>query len=407
MDSVENQYTKWIYPAPIDDMVQAIKDKSYIEIGDPLNEWPRYWPHKRGIDKMDILIAGCGSIQAAYYACRLPNCNILGIDLSTESLKHQEKLKHKHQLDNLTLKKISLLDLDPDEKKFDFIVSSGVLHHLPNPDEGLLALAKVLKPEGVMSLMVYGTSLRLGVYMLQEVFKILGFRQTKDDVELVKATINTLNSKHVLRNYTSVVDDINYDAGVVDTFLHPQDTSYYARDIFSFTRGAGLEFVSWNDPLPYSLKANIPAMHPLWKKLNGISLEDEAQICDLLDQSRGTHRWIAAHPEYAKKIVIPTNSIKLLTCTVIMNPAVIVLEAADQNKKTTAKCKRINHFFEIHHFVTLVIERLNNNNSIKEVVDLLITDPKKRQEMYLLTIEEISTLHINGHLFILLPQRLC
>ena len=58
---VENQYREWVYPLPVDDMREAIANGSYWEIGDPSLYWPLFWPHQRDADKLDILVAGCGT----------------------------------------------------------------------------------------------------------------------------------------------------------------------------------------------------------------------------------------------------------------------------------------------------------------------------------------------------------
>ena len=54
---------------------------------------------------------------------------------------------------NDRIENIPLLDLGG---KFDFIETSGVLHHLEDPQDGLKILSNVLKENGGMSLMVYG-----------------------------------------------------------------------------------------------------------------------------------------------------------------------------------------------------------------------------------------------------------
>lgn len=122
MRAVESQYTKWVYPIPIDDMQTAIADGSYWEIGDPILYQPLFWPHRRQIERLDILVAGCGTVQAAYYACRNPNWNVTGIDLSDASLAHQNKLKRRHGLDNLRLKKCDVTKAAMLGKSYDFIV---------------------------------------------------------------------------------------------------------------------------------------------------------------------------------------------------------------------------------------------------------------------------------------------
>lgn len=400
MNKVETQYTNWVYPLPVQDMQKAIADGSYTEIGDPMIEWPRFWPNKRGIGKLDVLIAGCGTNQAAYYACRNPNWNVTGIDLSDSSLEHQKILKNKHNLTNLILKKLDLLQVQMLNQNFDLIVSSGVLHHLPDPNLGLNALKEVLRTDGVMNLMVYGASLRLGVYMMQNVFRELDFKQSKEDVDLVRLTIASLHPNHAVKRYTNEALDLKYDAGIVDTFLHPQDKPYYVDEIFALTRDAGLEFISWLDPLDYSLEAHIPLTHPLWNKLKNISKEKQAHICDLLVQGRGVHRWVAGHPDYAKKIVIPEEFNQLLQCSLILNPNITILEKSTPDKKVGVKCKRYKHEFEISHHLSRILEELNGTNSIKDVIDRIIDNDIERVKMYQITIREVKKLYDFGHLYI-------
>jgi SAM-dependent methyltransferase len=52
---------------------------------------------------LDILIAGCGTNQAAVFAFSNTEANVVGIDISQPSLDHQQYLKHKHGLANLQL----------------------------------------------------------------------------------------------------------------------------------------------------------------------------------------------------------------------------------------------------------------------------------------------------------------
>ena len=56
---------------------------------------------------------------------------------------------------------------------FDYIDCCGVLHHLPDPADGLAALLSVLAPGGGLGLMVYAPHGRTGVYMLQDALRLL------------------------------------------------------------------------------------------------------------------------------------------------------------------------------------------------------------------------------------------
>lgn len=401
---VEEQYTNWVYPEPIEDMQVAISKGEYIEIGDALLYWPLMWPNKRGIDKLDILVAGCGTNQAAYHACRNPNWNVIGIDLSDSSLKHQEYLKQKHNLHNLRLEKLDLTKIKTLGLEFDLITSTGVLHHLSNPDEGLKALQSVLRPEGVMNLMVYGSSLRLGVYMMQEVFRLLRCEQNKSDVDIVRTTINSLPKNHVLKRYMNEAPDLKYDAGIVDTFLHPQDRAYSVLDLFDFTRKAGLEFISWCDPILYSLEAAIPADHPLWIKIHAshINNEEKYHIHDLLIQDRGTHRWLCGHPEYVSKIKIDFHINKFLNYSLLFHHSTEVVTPANLDLSSKAILKRGDIRFDISSELSMIVEKMDGKSSIKNVMERLNLNMELNQ-INLLNLE-VKSLYERGHIYVLLPE---
>lgn len=405
MDAVEKQYTKWIYPIPVEDMRSAIAEGSYWEIGDPLLYQPLFWPRRRDADNLDILIAGCGSVQAAYYACRNPSWNVIGIDISDSSLAHQEKLKERHGLSNLRLEKLEITEVSKLGETYDFIVSTGVLHHLPNPQAGLEALKDVLRPQGVINLMVYGRSLRLGVYMMQEVFRLLEFEQTQEDVDIVKATIAGLPSDHVVKRYTRNAGDLHYDAAFVDTFLHPRDRAFKVNEIFELTRAAGLEFLTWCDPGEYSLESLLPAAHPLWRKLRNLPPELEAHICDLLTQSRGTHRWAAAHADYVREVRIPFETDEFFDCTVIPHRLTKIIQQGDASKNQNVMLQRRGYHYELHFQVGEILARTNGARSIRQAVSEMSLAEGDRQDLLLMAKRQFHALWRQGHIYILLPHQ--
>jgi SAM-dependent methyltransferase len=59
-------------------------------------------------------------------------------------------------------------------QRFEHVVCTGVLHHMPDPDAGLRALRDVLAPNGAMQLMVYAPYGRAGVYLLRAYCRQLG-----------------------------------------------------------------------------------------------------------------------------------------------------------------------------------------------------------------------------------------
>src|SRR6478672_7012006 len=167
---VARQYEAFAYPEPFADLSEEIR-KGYYQFGDPSLYGPVLWPRGRPNGRLKILVAGCGTIQAAYAAMMNHDCEVIGIDLSEASLAHERFLQDKHGLANLKLFKGDLLDVGSLGERFDVILCTGVLHHMANPGAGLAALRDVLVPEGVMVLMLYGQTVRIGIYMLQDAFR--------------------------------------------------------------------------------------------------------------------------------------------------------------------------------------------------------------------------------------------
>ncbi len=187
-EEVRTFYEDHPYPPPIDDL------EKYRAWQDPQKrraEFHLSWPSRVFDEDISILVAGCGTSQAAKHAMRWPAARVMGIDFSETSVRCTEELKRKYQLDNLQVRQLPLERARELETSFDQIVCTGVLHHLPDPDAGLGALRGVLAPHGAMHVMVYAPYGRTGIYMLQDFCKRIGIGAT--DVE-IRDLIETLKS---------------------------------------------------------------------------------------------------------------------------------------------------------------------------------------------------------------------
>ena len=87
-----------------------------------------------------MLVAGCGTSQAARHALRRPSAHVIGIDISETSIRHTLELKQKYNLSNLDVHQLPIEQVEELGEVFDPIVCTGVLHHLSDPQSGLRAL---------------------------------------------------------------------------------------------------------------------------------------------------------------------------------------------------------------------------------------------------------------------------
>jgi SAM-dependent methyltransferase len=294
-DPVVVQYEKWVYPKPIEDLEEW--SKTFVDSGDPSIVHYVYWPDRPYWDGMKILVAGCGTNEAASVAFRNPRASVIGIDVSRESLRHEQYLKDKHNLTNLKLHRMSIEDSASLDSKFDLIISTGVLHHLQDPAEGLKALSTLLGPEGVIEMMLYARYGRTGVYMLQDIFQRLGLGQSEQDVETVKSALRSLPANHFARSYIRASTDLVTDTGVVDTFLHQRDRAYSVRDCLNLLDDCGLVFQAWLDNGQYYPDAGIHPHNPIFKKIMDLPAPGIWEVMEKFYGLLFTHVFVACRPD--------------------------------------------------------------------------------------------------------------
>ncbi|MEI6240870.1 MAG: class I SAM-dependent methyltransferase [Planctomycetia bacterium] len=242
-DVVVKQYEKWVYPAPIHDLPAWLANN--WQWFDPSHAHRMFWPSRARRPDLDILVAGCGTNQAAVLAYTNPAARVVAIDVSQPSLDHHRLLKDRYGMRNLDLHHLPIERVDALQRDFDLIVSTGVLHHLADPLVGAKALAARLRPDGVLALMLYARYGRIGVEMMQGVFRELGLRQSDASVLMVKEAISQLPQDHPVRSYLTLAPDLQFDAGLVDTFLHGRDRSYTVDDCLDLVASSGLVFQEW------------------------------------------------------------------------------------------------------------------------------------------------------------------
>lgn len=248
-DIVSSQYEKWMYPKPILDLGAWLKDN--WQWFDPSHAHRIFWPDQDYRPDLDILIAGCGTNQAAVFAYNNPQAKVVAIDVSQPSLDHHRFLIDKYQMDNLELHLIPIEEVSKLNRDFDLIVSTGVLHHLADPQKGLQSLSKHLRQEGVMALMLYARYGRIGVEILQSVTRDLGLLQNDTSVDFVKQLLGGLSEDHPIKSYMKIAPDLQYDAGLVDTFLHGRDNSFSIDDSINLVKNADLVFQDIFFKAPY------------------------------------------------------------------------------------------------------------------------------------------------------------
>jgi SAM-dependent methyltransferase len=210
-EEVRGFYDRYPYPRPVNSLEQ------YRRLWeDPRRrraDYHLFWPDRPYREDHSILVAGCGTSQAAKHALRWPAAQVTGIDISATSVRCTEELKRKHNLKNLQVHHIAIEQANHLGMSFDQVVCTGVLHHLADPDAGLAALHDVLKPDGAMHLMVYAPYGRTGIYMLQEFCRRIGISATDEGIRDLIASLRALPPGHPLEQLLREAPDFRQEAG--------------------------------------------------------------------------------------------------------------------------------------------------------------------------------------------------
>jgi SAM-dependent methyltransferase len=261
------------------------------------------WPERMPPQQSSILVAGCGTSQAAILAYTNPAAKIVGIDFSVASLEHTAKLKAKHNLGNLELQQMDLHDVASLQHKFDLVYATGVLHHLSDPQKGLEALAQVSADDGVLCVMLYAKYGRTGVAMVQDALRALQADQTPSGILLARTILDSLPPQHAAQAYMrGARHDLDYDACLVDTFLHKQERSYTVPEILELTAACGLNFQGWTDNLDYYPDGALDFKHPVYQAITSLPENKQWAVTELLYQNAACHSFLLrtsggnAHP---------------------------------------------------------------------------------------------------------------
>jgi SAM-dependent methyltransferase len=287
---VSDFYERHPYPPPVDSLerYRALwnDDRRRAEVH-------LFWPCEPYRDDRHILIAGCGTSQAAKYALAWPRAKVTGIDVSATSIQRTEKLKLKYELHNLEVHQLPVERAEELGSRFELVVCTGVLHHLPNPDVGLRALRRVLEPGGAMHLMVYAPYGRAGIYLLQEYCRRLGIGTSAQEIKDLANSLTALPPNHPLVPLLRDSPDFRQEAALADALLHPQDRAYSVPQLLDFLAAGGLQLGRWVRQAPYLPQCGALASTPHQALLARLPLEQQYAAVELFRGSMVRHSVVA------------------------------------------------------------------------------------------------------------------
>ena len=126
-----------------------------------------------GLGKSFIEV-GSGTSQLSLSLAHGTNNSIIAFDSTLESLKLGKKFADINNIGNVSFVNADIFQDPFKEKTFDFVWSSGVLHHTKNSKDAFKIISKWLKPEGLIIIGLYNKFGRFRTHFRQKIYNFLG-----------------------------------------------------------------------------------------------------------------------------------------------------------------------------------------------------------------------------------------
>jgi SAM-dependent methyltransferase len=362
-------YEKHPYPPPLDELT------GYSRMWDDQRRRADaflFQPDQPYREDRRILVAGCGTSQAAKYALRWPKAQVTGIDFSQASIDHTAKLKRKHSIHNLDLHVLPVERAGELGQSFDYVVCTGVLHHLADPEVGLRALREVLEPNGAMHLMVYAPYGRTGIYMLQDYCRRLGIGTSPAEIRDLAASLRALPPDHPLMPLLRNSPDFQTEAGIADALLHPQDRAYSVPQLFELLGSTGMEFGRWIRQAAYRPDCGTLVQSPHRARLMRLSPEEQYAAIELFRGCIVQHGLVAYRSDHPGSARVSFEGDDWLGYVPIRLPDTVVVEERLPPRAAAVLINRNHSFTDIYLPIDAVekemFDAIDGRRSIREIV---------------------------------------
>jgi SAM-dependent methyltransferase len=323
---VQDFYDQHPYPPPVEDLNSY--RQGWQDEGRRRADFHLHWPDKTYRADLEVLVAGCGASQAAKHALRQTSSQVVGIDISSTCVRHTEALKSKYHLNSLQVHQLPIERVGELGRHFDKIVCTGVLHHLPDPDQGLRALRDTLAPDGVLHLMVYAPYGRAGIYLLQEYCRRLGVGHTDQEIQNLAVTLTALPLNHPLARLLGEAPDFQRKDALADALLNPQDRAFSVPQLFDLIERCGMAFGRWVRQASYLPQCGAIARTPHAARLAKLPLREQYASLELFRGNMLRHNLIlyrddrsngAGSPDFNRNGWQDTVPIRLTETRVLQN----------------------------------------------------------------------------------------
>ena len=381
------QYEAYPYPAR-----DPREEAKRLIVGSPshlreIDHWI-FGSRRPASEPLRALFAGGGSgdgtlMLAQHLAWARRPGTVTWLDRSAAARRVAEARAAARGLDNIRFEAGSLLDLPGSGLgPFDYIDCCGVLHHLPDPLEGLRALVSVLAPGGGIGLMVYAPHGRTGVYMLQEALRLLAPPEEPPPARLdaARRLWRQVPETAWLRRNPWLTDHLSGgDAGLYDLLLNPRDVAFTVPALDALVRAAGLRIACWVEPVRYDPDAYLPDPK-LRARTAGLDPVQRAALAEAITGNMGIHIVYCLRAE-APVVAPPWEDLSAVPVLREMDgPTLAKGLPKDGTLPVTFDGLRVN--LPLPRLAPAILQRVDGRTSLGAIADALAANGVSREQFW-------------------------
>ena len=250
---VKRMYEQFPYPSPIvgDSLIKDLSNAVGLLLRDG------------EVNGRSVLDAGCGTgHRILALALEYPSAAVTGIDMTEASLRVARQMAQKYEIGNITFKEANLLELSLAER-YDLIVSTGVIHHLTDPQQGLNNLCAHLSANGIILIWLYHRYGEFGRLLNRKLAMTMWGENRSDYREgtsiMRDLELNLSTQQYGTETSNPLAEDLSRPSINVDAYLHPIVKAYCFDEAIEMLKKAGVD----------------------WVAVNGINLDRQSKLIDL------------------------------------------------------------------------------------------------------------------------------
>jgi ubiquinone/menaquinone biosynthesis C-methylase UbiE len=195
-----------------------------------------------GLEVKDILVAGCGTGKQPINLALNIDASITAIDITKRSLGYASMMADKLGVKNIDFYHMDLMDVELLGKQFDAVECGGVLHHMDDPEAGLRALLKVVKPGGFLKLGLYSEKARESIVEVRKAFVQSGMKPDLDNIRAVRSALLSPEAKPSCKKVTTF-GDFFATSPCRDLLFHAQEHRFTIQKLKTMFEKYNLEFL--------------------------------------------------------------------------------------------------------------------------------------------------------------------